>query len=167
MGNHYRTSVPAPASARHRRNQCQRGQSITEFALVLPVAILVLALAATGGQMLMAGIDLTQAARAGAVAAQASYNGHVTGSGETYAACAATLQEMGVSASTCPAAGGTPPIQVAVTNTPDSATGVPTITVTATQQIDAFLPIFGSGLTVKVAATAGGAAASGGGGGGG
>ncbi len=134
---------------------------------MLPVAILVLALAATGGQMLMAGIDLTQAARAGAVAAQASYNGHVTGTGETYAACTATLQEMGMSASTCSSGGGTPPIQVAVTNTPNSTTSVPAITVTASQQIDAFLPIFGSGLTVKVAATAGGAAASGGGGGGG
>jgi len=148
---------------RHARS---RGQALTEFALVLPVAVLLLALAATGGQMLVTDINITQAARAGAVAAQYQYNNSNTTPGSPPATtpctvtspeiCFATVaaeQELGVSSISCKASGSVPAGCVQIALTQDSVSGEQMVQVTVWDTIQPYIPIF-PGATIKASATA-------------
>jgi Flp pilus assembly protein TadG len=142
---------------------------LTEFAVVLPVAILLLALAATGGQMLVTDINITQAARAGAVAAQYQYNQSNTTTGTPPATtpctsgttlspeiCFATVaaeQELGVTSIPCKVTGSVPSGCLQVTFTQDSVSGQPMTQVTVWDTIQPYIPIF-PGVTIKANATA-------------
>ncbi len=105
--------------------------------------------------MLVAGIDLTQAARAGAVAAQAAYDGG-TYPAELPDAITAAQQEMGVTSLTCTSGGGVPASCAQVTNSTDPSSGQSLVKVNLWETIDPFVPLFAHGLTIKVEATAGG-----------
>ncbi len=139
---------------------------MTEFAVVLPVAILLLALAATGGQMLVTDINITQAARAGAVAAQYQYNqsNTTTGTPPATTTCTATSpeicfatvaaeQELGVTSIPCKVTGSVPSGCLQVTFTQDSVSGQPMTQVTVWDTIQPYIPIF-PGVTIKANATA-------------
>jgi len=125
----------------------------------MPVAVLLLALAATGGQMLITAINLTQAARAGAVAAQAGYTANDPISGDpsqTGDALQAATQELGVASISCRAGGGVPSGCVLVSNGTGSTSGEALVTVTLWQTVNTFVPVFGNPITVSATATAGG-----------
>jgi len=139
---------------------------VTEFALVFPVAILLLALAATGGQMLVSDINITQSARAGAVAAQYQYNDGNIILGSAPAAtpctvvsselCFATVaaeQELGVSSLPCTPSGSIPTGCILLTAVDDHTSGETMLQVTVWDTIHPYLPIL-PGITIKAIATA-------------
>ncbi len=132
-----------------------RGQSLTEFALVLPIALLLLALAATGGQMLVTSIDLTQAARSGAVAAAADYGAGDTIVQQTNDARTAAYDEQGGAGSiTCKSSGKVPVGCVSVADTPGADyPGQNLAVVTVWKTLDLYVPLFPN-ITVSGTATA-------------
>jgi Flp pilus assembly protein TadG len=132
-----------------------RGQSLTEFALVLPIALLLLALAATGGQMLATSIDLTQAARSGAIAAAADYGAGDTIVQQTTDARTAAYDEQGGAGSiTCKSSAKVPAGCVGVTDTPGADyPGQNLAVVTVWKTLDLYVPLFPN-ITVSGTATA-------------
>jgi Flp pilus assembly protein TadG len=132
-----------------------RGQSLTEFALVLPIALLLLALAATGGQMLATSIDLTQAARSGAIAAAADYGAGDTIVQQTTDARTAAYDEQGGAGSiTCQSSAKVPVGCVGVTDTPGADyPGQNLAVVTVWKTLDLYVPLFPN-ITVSGTATA-------------
>ncbi|HVB53463.1 MAG TPA: TadE family protein [Candidatus Acidoferrales bacterium] len=125
---------------------------MTEFALVLPIAVLILGLAATGGQMLVSAIDLTQAARAAVIQDQADYNGNNPAAqlGDAQTAAAA---EMGIHSLACNANGSSIPLGcAAVVDYPDPKSGQHLVEVRLWQSITPFIPIIPS-ITVSAQAT--------------
>ena len=70
----------------------ERGQAVIEMAFIAPLLLGLLALAVTGGQLINASVALAQAARAGAIAAQAAY---VQGTNQTTAAENAESLDLG------------------------------------------------------------------------
>ncbi|MGA9776140.1 MAG: TadE family protein [Candidatus Dormiibacterota bacterium] len=134
-----------------------RGQAVVEFALVLPVAVIILALAATGGQMLMAAIDITQAARAGASAAQGDYKQGDSPATQLADARTSAQQELGVGSIRCQSGGSVPVGCVSVSPpTISSTSGETLITVRVWETVDTFVPILGPAMTVSGTATAAG-----------
>ena len=129
-----------------------RGQALVEFALVLPIALVILALIATGGQMLMAAIDLTQAARAGAQAVQGDLQQGDPASQQLVDARSAVEGELGVTSLAC-AGKGAQGKCVTVTTPANSGPGQTLATVTVWQSVDSFLPLFGSTWTISAKAT--------------
>ncbi len=129
-----------------------RGQAMVEFALVLPIAVVILALVATGGQMLMAAIDLTQAARAGAQAVQGDLQqGDPTGQ-QVVDARHAAEGELGVGSLSCGGRGASGQC-VTVTTPGSSGPGQTLATVTVWRSVDSFLPVFGASWTISAQAT--------------
>ncbi|MGH7640816.1 MAG: TadE/TadG family type IV pilus assembly protein [Candidatus Dormibacteria bacterium] len=133
---------------RRRRFGGRAGQAVTEFALVLPIAVLILGLAATGGQMLAESITLTQAARSAALAAA---NDYAAGnfSDEVHDATVAAQDEQGGSAFTCPGHNCVSVNNLSGVNYPGQTMAV----VVITQSIDPFIPIVPQ-ITVTGTATA-------------
>ncbi len=129
-----------------------RGQALVEFALVLPVAVVILALVATGGQMLMAAIDLTQAARAGAQAVQGDLQQGDPPSQQLADARTAVKGELGVSSLTCGGKGASGQC-VTVTTPGTSGPGQTLATVIVWRSVDSFLPVFGATWTISAQAT--------------
>ncbi|MGH7697168.1 MAG: TadE/TadG family type IV pilus assembly protein [Candidatus Dormibacteria bacterium] len=143
---------------------------MVEFALVLPVALLLVALAATGGQMLVADINITQAARAGATAAEYQYNNGNTIGGSAPAtlpcsagnppspevcwATTAAEQELG-SPLQCTAGGSVPTGCLTVSQFPDPTynSGEELVQVAVWDSITPYLPLFPR-VTIKAVATA-------------
>ena len=70
----------------------QPGQAVVEMVFVTPILLALLALAVTGGQLINSAVSLSQAARAGAIAAQAAY---VQGTNQTTAAENAESLDLG------------------------------------------------------------------------
>lgn len=128
------------------------GQATVEFALVLPVAVAILALVATGGQMLVSAIDLTQAARAGAQAVQGDLQQGDSTAQQLSDARTAIAQELGVSSLSC-GGRGTAGKCVTLTNPGTSGPGQTLATVTVWRSVDTFIPVFGSVMTVSASAT--------------
>ncbi len=129
-----------------------RGQAMVEFALVLPIAVVILALVATGGQMLMAAIDLTQAARAGAQAVQGDLQQGDPASQQLADARSAVEGELGVTSLNCGGKGASGQC-VTVTTPATSGPGQTLATVTVWRSVDSFLPVFGSTWTISAQAT--------------
>ncbi len=152
------------------RRRDSRAQSLVEFALVLPVALLLVGLAATGGQLLVADINITQAARAAVTAAQYQYNNNnfVVGSAPATLPCSsgtppspevcfatsAAEQELGVSSLTCHSGGAVPTGCLSLTQTEDGyyGSGDVLLQVAVWQSITPFLPLFPN-VTVKAIAS--------------
>jgi Flp pilus assembly protein TadG len=119
---------------------------MVEFALILPVALLLVALISTAGQMIITGIEVTQAARAAAVTAaadDAQGTGVVTQT--TDAAQSANDEEGGAGSIHCSGT-GVPTGCVEVTDLPaGSATlensEVNLVQVNVWQKIDPFIPL--------------------------
>ena len=135
------------------------GQALVEFALVLPVAMLLLALAATGGQMLMTDISLTQAARAAAIAAAQDYAANDPVANQTTDARTAANDELGGAGSLTCAGTGVPAGCVQVT---DLVAGsdpkmennvINLVKVKVWQTIDPFVPLL-NGITIEAEAVA-------------
>lgn len=147
-------SAPSAPRLGKRSRPRSRGQAITEFALVLPIAILLLAVAATGGQMLVTAIGLTQAARAGAIAAASDYGAGDSVAQQTTDARTATYDEQGGAGSiTCKAGGGIPVGCVSVTDTNGTDFPIQQLAVVKVwETIDPFIPLF-PGITVTGTAT--------------
>lgn len=123
-----------------------------EFALVLPVAVVILALIATGGQMLASAIDLTQAARAGAQAVQGDLRQGDSPTRQLSDAQTAIEQELGISSLSCGGRGSGGNC-VTVTTPGTSGPGQTLATVTVWRSVDTFVPVFGSVMTVSATAT--------------
>lgn len=146
------------------RRRPSRGQSLVEFALILPVAVLLLGLIATGGQMIITAINVTQAARAAAVAAASDYakDPSDVSTQTTDASTAANDEEGGASSIKCSGGGvptGVSPQCVAVTDIAAGTGGlendqVDLVQVKVYQSITPFIPIFPS-LAVSSEATDG------------
>lgn len=128
------------------------GQATVEFALVLPVAVAILALVATGGQMLVSAIDLTQAARAGAQAVQGDLQQGDGTAQQLSDARTAIAQELGVGSLSC-GGRGTSGKCVTLTSPGTSGPGQTLATVTVWRSVDTFIPVFGSVMTVSATAT--------------
>ena len=128
---------------------------MTEFALVLPIALLLLAVAATGGQMLVTAIDLTQAARSGAVAAAADYGAGDTIVQQTNDARTAAYDEQGGAGSiTCKPSAKVPVGCVSVADTAGTDyPGQDLAVVTVWRTLDLYVPLFPD-ITVSGTATA-------------
>ena len=128
---------------------------MTEFALVLPIALLLLAVAATGGQMLVTAIDLTQAARSGAVAAAADYGAGDTLVQQTNDARTAAYDEQGGAGSiTCKPSAKVPVGCVSVADTAGTDyPGQNLAVVTVWRTLDLYVPLFPD-ITVSGTATA-------------
>ncbi|MHB1501620.1 MAG: TadE/TadG family type IV pilus assembly protein [Candidatus Dormibacteria bacterium] len=148
--------MSSPPGRRHRR-WCQRGQSITEFALVFPVAVVILAVAATGGEMVMTDIGLTQAARAGAIAAA-----HDAAAGRsllvqtTDAGTAANNEQGGPGSIQCSGGGPSGCVQVVDMTAPGPGLEnrvVSLVQVRLWETVIPFVPIFGN-VTIQAEATA-------------
>ncbi len=135
-----------------RRTRFLRGQAITEFALVFPIAVLILAVASTGGQMLIAAIDLTQAARAATVTVVYDVGqGDVTQTQEEQDGIDKANAELGQTI-TC-SGGGSPSNCIAITsNTIGPDSGTPLVQVTLWQSITPFIPLIPS-ITISSQAT--------------
>jgi Flp pilus assembly protein TadG len=154
------TSLTVSPWRRSRTILFQRGQSITEFALVLPVAVIILALAASGGEMLMTDISLTQAARAGAIAAaqDAAATPPDPISVQTTDARTAANDEQGGPGSIQCSGAGVPSQCVQVSDLSAPGVGlensvVSLVKVQVWETITPFVPIFGS-FTIQAEATA-------------
>jgi Flp pilus assembly protein TadG len=121
---------------------------------VLPIAILLLALAATGGQMLVTVINLTQAARAGAIAAASDLGAGHSVAVQTADAYTATYDEQGGAGSIhCKAGGKVPAGCVAVQDgTGTEFPGQRLAVVTVWETINPYIPLF-PGITVTGTAT--------------
>lgn len=135
---------------------------MTEFALVAPLAFLLLAGAATGGQLMVAAINLTQAARAGAVTAAQDYQTGTTPNQETQDAWNSANDELGGSNSiSCTSGGGASPLPCVTTNnTAESDTSAPEeVQVKLWQTVTPLIPLL-SGITISSSATAPGIASS-------
>jgi len=160
MEMHYLHPLLASPWRHRRRIILQRGQSITEFALVLPVAVVILALAASGGEMLMTDISLTQAARAGAIAAaqDAAATPPDPISVQTTDAQTAANDEQGGPNSIPCSGSGVPSHCVRVSDLSAPGVGlensvVSLVKVQVWETITPFVPIFGS-VTIQAEATA-------------
>ncbi|MHB1575937.1 MAG: TadE/TadG family type IV pilus assembly protein [Candidatus Dormibacteria bacterium] len=159
MGKHSHTPGPSPSWGRIRPRWRQPGQAITEFAVVLPVAVVILALAATGGEMVMTDIGLTQAARAGAIAAAhdaAATPPDSIGVQTTDARTAANNEQGGVGSIQC--SGAVPSGCVSVVDmkagvAPLENRVVSLVQVRVWETIMPFVPIFGN-VTIQAEATA-------------
>lgn len=115
----------------------EKGQAILEFALVLPVALLLLTVVSVGGQLVLTSINLTQAARAGAIAAQQA---EVSGGNQLSAAEAAEHADMGSGYASV------------VTSVADTTTATGQVLVTVTLR-DSVKPLIGvTALNVEVKA---------------
>jgi Flp pilus assembly protein TadG len=115
----------------------EKGQAILEFALLLPIALLLLIVVSVGGQLVLTSINLAQAARAGAIAAQQA---EVSGGNQLAAAEAAEHTDMGSGFSTV------------VTSVSDSTTATGQVLVTVTLH-DSVKPLIGvAALNVQVEA---------------
>lgn len=125
---------------------------MVEFALVLPVAVVILALIATGGQMLMGSIDLTQAARAGAQAVQGDLQQGKSASQQLQDARTAVEGELGVASLSCGGRGAQGKC-VTVATPANPGPGQTLATVTVWRSVDSFLPVFGSTWTISARAT--------------
>lgn len=138
-----------------------RGQALVEFALVMPILLLLLAVVATGGQMLASDISLTQAARAGAVAAaeDASATPKDPISVQTTdARTAANNEQGGANVITC-SGSGVPSGCVTVTDLSAPGPGLENNTVSLAKcqiwdTIQTFVPLFGNNITIEAEATA-------------
>jgi Flp pilus assembly protein TadG len=133
----------------------QWGQALTEFALIAPLAFLLLAGAVTGGQLMVAAINLTQAARAGAVMAAQDYTAGTTTTQQTSdAVTAANDEEGGLNTITCTPTGSVPASCVSVTNTSESSSSAPEeVKVQIWQTVSPFIPLV-SGISIGSSATA-------------
>jgi len=134
-----------------RRRRAERGQSIVEFSLVLPVALLILALVVDVGQYIVGSINLNQVARASATAASFSADhGGTLLEVESQAVNAATTDEPSVTYAYC-----TPlvPPCVNVTQTTTGAAAVPVEEVTVYRAIAPLVPLLPS-LTLQASAAA-------------
>ncbi len=125
---------------------------------MLPVAVIILALAATGGQMLMTDISLTQAARAGAVAAAQSYSNGSSATVQTTQATIAAQDEQGGAGSIQCSGAPTPGQCVTATDLPAPYPGlqnnvVNLVQVKVWQTISPLVPVFG-GVTIEAKAVA-------------
>ncbi len=133
---------------------------MVEFALVLPIAVMILALAATGGQMLMTDISLTQAARAGANSAAQAYGNSPPASitVQTTDATVAAQDEQGGAGSIQCSGAPAPGQCVQVTDLPAPYPGlqnnvVNLVQVKVWETISPLVPIFG-GVTIEAEAVA-------------
>ncbi len=126
---------------------------------MLPVAVLILALAATGGEMLMTDISLTQAARAGAIAAAqdaAATPPDPISTQTTDARTAANNEQGGAGSIQC--SGGGVPGCVKVVDMTAPGPGlendvVSLVKVQVWETVTPYVPIFGS-ITIQAEATA-------------
>jgi Flp pilus assembly protein TadG len=112
-----------------------RGQALAEFALTLPVFLLLLFGLIDGGRLVIEYSTLANASRAGARVAIVNQSNSVTcGTVRTFkCAVAAHSGEMGIK-----------PADVVDVTTPDCATGDCTVTVTVTHSYDLITPIIAS-----------------------
>ncbi len=152
--------VPPSTCGRSRRGQ--RGQAVVEMALVVPVALLILALVVDAGQFIVGTINLNQVARAAATAASFSADhGGTTAEVDAQAVNAATVDEPTVVYAYCSAAPVTPPC-VTVNQVPAPAVpancGVPGLPpclqqITVYQAVVPLVPLF-PGMTLQASAAA-------------
>jgi Flp pilus assembly protein TadG len=143
------------------RRRDEAGQALVEFALVLPVIALLMAVAFNGWNGIQLALRLTSAARAGAIAAA-----HDLGSGNGAAAqcdaAAAVNQEEGVSGVyQCSSSSAADYVSVTEgqqsipsdPNNPSSPTSINVVTVTISQASVTLVPIVGN-IAVTAHATA-------------
>ncbi|MGC1185708.1 MAG: TadE family protein [Candidatus Dormiibacterota bacterium] len=135
-----------------RGTRWRRGQAITEFALIFPIAVLILAVASTGGQMLISAIDLTQAARAATVTVVYDVGqGDVPQTQQEQDGIDKANAELGQTI-TC-SGSGAPSKCIAITsNTTGQDSGTPLVQVTLWQSITPFIPLIPS-ITISSQAT--------------
>jgi hypothetical protein len=118
---------------------------------VFPIAVLILAVASTGGQMLIAAIDLTQAARAATVTVVYDVSQQDTTVKEEQDGIDKANAELGKTI-TC-SGGGAPSNCIAVSsNTTGPDSGTPLVQVTLWQSITPFIPLIPS-ITISSQAT--------------
>lgn len=106
--------------------------------------------------MLMAAIDITQAARAAATAAQGDYKQGDSQTTQLTDARNAAQQELGVNPIKCASGGSVPVKCVAVAGANTVASGETLVKVTVWETVNTFVPILGPAMTVSASATAAG-----------
>ncbi|HEY6537555.1 MAG TPA: TadE family protein [Candidatus Dormibacteraeota bacterium] len=133
-----------------RRARSERGQAITEFALVFPIAVVILALCATGGQMLVAAIDLTQAARAATVTVVSDVSNNDNQTTEEQDGLDSANGELGQNIQ-CTGQGDEGRC-IAIATPTGGDSGQPLVQVTLWQSITPFVPLFPN-ITISSQAT--------------